>query len=211
MLKSNGLRRQKIRLKKFSFSPKLFTQISPKSCRHNVVPNRFSSRFSTSRTNGPRLLSRAKVGTHTRLRQQDRTQRLTCRSRGLPSLGHSAVLCCLRNPFYSTMLLYTYISRFFVNPQHQQMRKIWQSCCHKFYPQTAFHRVFQLLAQTAHVRFHERKGVHTRLSEKNRTQRHTRRNTGVSNGGWYLSTLGAFHTFRKPCVARYQNGKLCRF
>ena len=29
--------------------------------------------------------------------------------------------------------------------------------------------------------------------------------------GGGISTLGAFHTFRKPCVARYQNGKLCRF
>ena len=30
-------------------------------------------------------------------------------------------------------------------------------------------------------------------------------------GGGGITTLGAFHTFRKPCVARYQNGKLCRF
>ena len=37
---------------------------------------------------------------------------------------------------------------------------------------------FQLLTQTPHVRFHGRKWVHTRLSEKNRTQRLTRRNTG---------------------------------
>ena len=29
--------------------------------------------------------------------------------------------------------------------------------------------------------------------------------------GGGISTLGAFHTFRKPCVARYQNGVLCRF
>ena len=29
--------------------------------------------------------------------------------------------------------------------------------------------------------------------------------------GGGISTLGAFHTFRKPCVARYQNGKFCRF
>ena len=42
--------------------------------------------------------------------------------------------------------------------------------------QTAFHPDFQLLAQTAHVRFRSRKRVHTRLSEKNRTQGHTRRN-----------------------------------
>ena len=33
---------------------------------------------------------------------------------------------------------------------------------------------------------------------------------GVSDGGG-ITTLGAFHTFRKPCVAWYQNGKLCRF
>ena len=33
------------------------------SCRYNSVPNRFSSRFLTSRTNGPRSLSRAKAGT----------------------------------------------------------------------------------------------------------------------------------------------------
>ena len=48
--------------------------------------------------------------------------------------------------------------------------------------QTAFHRIFQPLAQTAHVRFHGQKWVHTRLSEKNRTQRLTRRNRGCF--GW---------------------------
>ena len=65
-------------------------------------------------------------------------------------------------------------------------------------------------AQTVHVCFHSRKRVHTRLSEKNRTQGHTRRNRGVSDGG-AISTLGAFCVIRKPCVVRYQNGKLCRF
>ena len=40
-------------------------------------------------------------------------------------------------------------------------------------------------AQTAHVRFHERKRVHTRLSEKDRTQRLTRRNRGRFGWGWY--------------------------
>ena len=38
--------------------------ISPKSYRHNAVPNHFSSHFSASRTNGPRSLSRVKAGTH---------------------------------------------------------------------------------------------------------------------------------------------------
>ena len=49
--------------------------------------------------------------------------------------------------------------------------------------QTIFHRVFQLLPQTAHVCFHRRKWVHTRLSKKDRTQGHTRRNRGISDGG----------------------------
>ena len=75
---------------------------------------------------------------------------------------------------------------------------------------TAFHRAFQLLAQTAHVCFHSRKWVHTRLCSKNRAQRLTGRNRGVSDGGG-ITTLGPFRTFRKPCVAGAQNGKLCRF
>ena len=35
--------------------------------------------------------------------------------------------------------------------------------------------------------------------------------TGGVLGGGGITTLGAFHTVRKPCVARCQNGKLCRF
>ena len=51
--------------------------------------------------------------------------------------------------------------------------------------QTASHPVFQLLAQMAHVCLHSRKRVHTRLSEKNRTQRLTRRNRGRFGWGRY--------------------------
>ena len=86
----------------------------------------------------------------------------------------------------SAVLLYTYISRFSVNPHHQQMRKIWQSCCHKFYPPAVPHCVFQLLSQMAHVRFHRRKWVLTRLRQQDRTQRPTRRNRGVSDGALSL-------------------------
>ena len=76
--------------------------------------------------------------------------------------------------------------------------------------QTVSHRDFQLLSQTAHVCFHEQKRVHTHLRQQDRTQRLTRRNRGDSDGG-AITTLGLFHTFRKPCVARGENGKLCRF
>ena len=43
---------------------KSLPRISPKSYCYNAVPNRFLAHFSTSRTNGPCLLSRAKAGTH---------------------------------------------------------------------------------------------------------------------------------------------------
>ena len=64
--------------------------------------------------------------------------------------------------------------------------------------QTAFHRFFQLLAQMAHVRFHERKGVHTRLSEKNRTQRHTRRNRGLPSLDHSVACAASEISFTPP-------------
>ena len=61
---------QKSGLKSSVFRSKPFPQISPKSYRHNAVPNRFSSRFSTSLTNGTRLLSQAKAGTQLGFRRK---------------------------------------------------------------------------------------------------------------------------------------------
>ena len=86
----------------------------------------------------------------------------------------------------SAVLLYTYISRFSVAPHYQQKRNIRQSCRHKFYPPAVPHCVFQLLSQMAHVRFHRRKWVLTRLRQQDRTQRPTRRNRGVSDGALSL-------------------------
>ena len=42
----------------------------------------------------------------------------------------------------SALLLYTYISRFSVNPHYQQKRKIRRNCRHKFYPQPFLIPVF---------------------------------------------------------------------
>ena len=76
--------------------------------------------------------------------------------------------------------------------------------------QTVSHRDFQLLSQTAHVRFYRRKRVHTRLSEKDGTQRLTRRNTGRFGRGWYHYSQSVPHVHKHP-RAGYQNGKFCRF
>ena len=76
--------------------------------------------------------------------------------------------------------------------------------------QTASHPVFQLLAQMAHVCFHGRKCVHTRLCSKDRTQRLTRRNRGRFGWGWYHYSRSVPHVHQHP-RAGYQNGKFCRF
>ena len=77
--------------------------------------------------------------------------------------------------------------------------------------QTAFHRIFQSLAQTPHVRFHGRKRVYTLGFQRKIAHSGPHGETGGISGGGGITTLGAFHTVRKPCVAGYQNGKLCRF
>ena len=108
------------------------------------------------------------------------------------------------------MLLYTYISRFPVNPHYQQGEKIWQSCRHKFYPQPfliAFfnfsHKrpTFAFTGESGYTLAFQRKIAHNGLHGETR---------GVSDGGG-ISTLRPFCVFRKPCAARCQNGKLCRF
>ena len=65
-------------------------------------------------------------------------------------------------------------------------------------------------AQSAHVRFRTRKRVHTRLSEKNRTQRLACRNRGRFGWGWYHYSRSVPHVHQHP-RAGYQNGKFCRF
>ena len=53
---------------------KSLPRISPKSYCYNAVPNRFLAHFSTSRTNGPRLLSLPKAGTHSPFGEKSHTR-----------------------------------------------------------------------------------------------------------------------------------------
>ena len=206
VLKSNGPHRSKNLPVKFGFSSKtvpanIAKKLPPQCCSKLLLIPFFN--FSHK---WPAFAFAGESG----YTEKDRTQRLTRRNRGLPSLDHSAALCRQRNTLYSATLLYTYISRFSVNPQHQQKRKIWQSCCHKFYPPTVFHPAFQLLAQMAHVCFHGRKRVHARLCQQDRTQRPTRRNRGRFGRGRYHYPRSIPHVHEHP-RAGYQNGVLCRF
>ena len=76
---------QKSSLKSSAFRPNPFPRILSKSCRHAAVPNRFLAHFSTSRTNGPRLLSRVKVGTHSALGERSHTTAHTPKQGAFPS------------------------------------------------------------------------------------------------------------------------------
>ena len=62
----------------------------------------------------------------------------------------------------------------------------------------------------AHVCFHVRKRVHTRLRQQDRTQGHTRRNRGRFGWGWYHYSRSVPHVHEHP-RAGCQNGKFCRF
>ena len=121
---------------------------------------------------------------HTRRSDKDRTRRLARRNRGLPFCEHSVALRCQRNPFYSTTLLYTYISRFSVNPQHQQKRIIRQSCRHKFYPQ-----LFLVAFSTSRTNgprslLQAKAGTHSALLRGSHTRAYTPKH-GYFRWGWY--------------------------
>ena len=98
--------------------------------------------------------------------------------------------------------------RFFAN---RYSRKYRQKVTVTTLFQTTSHRTFSTSHTNAPRSLSRVKaGTHTRLSEKDRTQALTRRNRGCFR--WSaITTLGLFCTVRKPCVAGYQNGKLCRF
>ena len=120
------------------------------------------------------------------------------------------VLCCRRYPFYSTTLLYTYISRFFVNPHHQQKRNIRQSCCHKFCSKPLFIAFFNFSHKRPTFAFMSESG-YTLGSAQGIAHSGLHAETGGVSDEGAISTLGPFCTVWKPCAAWCQNGKLCRF
>ena len=69
------------------------------SCHHNAGPNRFSSHFSTSRTNGPHSLSQMKAGTPSAFGEKSHTRAHTAKQRpSLPQPQHSLELPAKSSP-----------------------------------------------------------------------------------------------------------------
>ena len=140
VLLSNGLPHPKIRLKKFGFSPK-------------TIPANIAQKLPLQRCFKPLLIAffnfshkrptfafmceseytlgfRRKIA-HKGLHAETRAfpPSTTVCSCAASEIALSAAFVTLD----SATLLYTYISRFSVNPQHQQREKIRQSCRHKLY------------------------------------------------------------------------------
>ena len=91
------------------------------------------------------------------------------------------------------MLLYTYISRFSVNPQHQQKRKIRQSCRHKFYPQPLFIAFFNFSHKWPTFAFTGESGDALGFAQRIAHSGSHAETGGVSDGG--AVTLGTNRTF----------------
>ena len=103
-------------------------------------------------------------------------------------------LCAASEIFYSATLLYTYISRFSVNPQHQQKRNIRQSCYHKFCLKPLFIVFFNFLHKRPTFAFTGESGYTLGFRRRIAHSGLHAETGGVSDGGG-ITTLGAFRTF----------------
>ena len=171
---------------------KSLPRISPKSYCYNAVPNRFLAHFSTSRTNGPRLLSRAKVGTHSALLKGSHTAAYTAKH-GAFQMG------ALSLPSERSARSQTSPGRV-SERQTLPLLGLDRVCSQR--TQRAFGTAMRLCASLS-------RGVAAPLGCVICLQ------LGdvavfslcaqyflIVRGGGGITTLGAFHTVRKPCVAR---------
>ena len=124
----------------------------------------------------------------------------------MPNYGHLSLSCAkierpspLEKPFCKVQL-------FAQNRSRKYRPKVTVTTLF----QTAFHRIFQPLAQTAHVRFYRRKWVHhPAFGERSHTAAHTAKQ-GPSGRGRYHYPRHVLHVYEHP-RAGCQNGVLCRF
>ena len=196
VLKSNGLHRPENLPVKFGFSPKsTSTNIAKKLPLQRCFKPLLIALFNFSHKR-PTFAFTSESGYTLAFRRRIAHNGSHGETGAFPP-SSTAGLCAASEIALSAAFVTLIPQRFYI---HTFPGSLWPPLSATALPQTIFHRVFQLLPQMAHVRFHRRKWVHTRLSEKNRTQGLTRRNRGVSDGGG-ITTLGAFYTFRKPCVA----------
>ena len=197
VLKSNGLHRPENLPVKFGFSPKsTSTNIAKKlplqRCFKPLLIALFNfshkrPTFAFTDENGYTLGSRRKIahkGTHGE-------------TGGLPALGHSAVLCRQRNSFYSTTLLYTYISRFSVNPHYQQREKSGETAAINFIPNRSSSRFSTSHTNGPRLPSLPKAGTHSAFGERSHTRAYTAKQ-GAFQMGALLLPSDRFVRFGNP-------------
>ena len=201
VLKSNGLRHSKKSPVKFGFSPKIVPANIAKKLPPQRCPKLLLIAFFNFSHKRPTFAFAGKCGYTLGFRRRIAHSGSHAETGAFPSAG-TAWLCAanriaLNAAFAtpdSTVLLYTYISRFSVNPHYQQTRKIRQSCRHKFYPQLFLVAFSTSPTNGPRSLSQAKEGIHTRLCSKDRTQGLTRRNTDLPDGGG-ITTLDTYCTF----------------
>ena len=200
---------QKFGLKSSIFRSKSFPRISSKSYRHNAVSNRFSSQFSTSLTNGPRLLSRVKAGTHLALGERSHTAAHTPKQGpSLPQPHHGLVPSA---KFLLVLHAFIYIHfPVLCEPSTPAEEKNPA----KLPPQRCSQPLFIAFFNFSHKRptfaFTGESGyTHSALGERLHTRAHTAKQ-GPSGRGRYHYPRHVLHVHEHP-RAGCQNGVLCRF
>ena len=191
---------QKSGLKSSVFPLKSLPRIAQKSYRHNAGPNRFSSHFSTFRTNGPRSLLQVKAGTHSPFGEGSHTAAHTPKQG--PSLPRPQWGFAL--PVNSFLFRHAFIYIHFpvhCEPPLSAERKIRRNCRHKFYPQPFLIPVFNFSHNRPTFAFTGESGYTLGFRRKIAHSGSHAETGGVSDGG-AISTLGPFCAVRKPCVAR---------
>ena len=97
------------------------------------------------------------------------------------------------------MLLYTYISRFSVNPQHQQKRKICQSCCLKLYLRPSFIAFFNFSHKRPTFAFTVESGyTHSPSPTGSHTTAHTAKQGAFRTGTLSLPSTRAARSRTSP-------------
>ena len=211
VLKSNGLPRPKIRLKKFGFSLKIVPanivrKLPSQRCFKPLFIASFN--FSHKRRN-VRFKGLRRV--HTRLCSKNRTQRHTRRNRGLslPRPQRGLVLPAISLLFHHAFI-YIHFPVLCEPPSSSRGGNSSKTAVTNAVPDRFSSRFSTSRTNGPHSLSRLKAGTHSAFGERSHTAAHTAKQ-GRFGRGAAITTLGLFHTLRKPCVARCQNGILCRF
>ena len=156
---------------------------TPLPCFHASINEYYTAKNGLG-TIAPRLLLRVKVGTHLGSLRKIAHKGLHAETGAFPSAITVRLCAASEIPFIPPCFyIHTFPGSLWPLTIGRR-EKVSEDATATLSP-TIPHCVFQLRSQMAHVRFHRRKRVHTRLSEKDRTQRLTRRNRWRFGWGWY--------------------------